>query len=129
MDRLILEKRDATAQLAQRFDWRLVVLFGSTARESGGRDLDLAVMPRSTPDLLEEGRWLAALEAVLTPRRVDLLVMTERLSPLARFEVFRAGVCLFEAQEGLFSREQDRAFFLYVDSGRFRRASLEVLRD
>jgi predicted nucleotidyltransferase len=129
MDRLVLEKRDAIARLAQRFDWRLVVLFGSTARGSGGRDLDLAVMPRSTSDLLEEGRWLAALEAVFTTRRVDLLVLTERLSPLARFEVFRAGVCLFEGQEGLFSQEQDRAFFLHADSGRFRRASLEVLHD
>ncbi len=84
-------------------------------------------MPSSAPDLLEEGRWLAALEAVFAPRPVDLLVLTDRLSPLARFEVFRAGVCLFEAQEGLFSREQDRAFFLYADSSRFRRASLEVL--
>ncbi len=129
MDRLILEKRNAITQLARRFGWRLVVLFGSAVQESAGRDLDLAVMPGSAPDLLEEGRWLAALESLFAPRPVDLLILAERLSPLARFEVFRAGVCLFEARDGLFSREQDRAFFLYADSGGFRRASLEVLRD
>lgn len=129
MDPLILEKCEAIARLARRFGWRLVVLFGSAAKGSVGRDLDLAVMPRSAPGLLEESGWLAALEAVLAPRRVDLVILSERLSPLVRFEVFRAGTCLFEAQEGLFDREQDRAFFLYADSSGFRRASLEVLRD
>lgn len=129
MDPLIFEKREAIAQLARRFEWRLVVLFGSAAKGSGGRDMDLAVIPRSTPGLLEESGWLAALEALFVPRRVDLVILNERLSPLIRFEVFCAGVCLFEAQEGLFDREQDRAFFLYADSNGFRRASLEVLRD
>ncbi|MBZ0159675.1 MAG: nucleotidyltransferase domain-containing protein [bacterium] len=104
------------------------MLFGSAATGSGGRDLDLAVMPGTVPDLLEQGRWLAALESVLAPRAVDLLVLTTSVSPLIQFEVFRAGVCLFEAQEGLFDREQDRAFFLYADTGKFRRESLEVLR-
>ncbi|WP_337288835.1 nucleotidyltransferase domain-containing protein [Candidatus Methylomirabilis sp.] len=128
MDRLVSEQRDAIIELARRFGWRLVVLFGSAATGSGGRDLDLAVMPGTVPDLLEQGRWLAALESVLAPRAVDLLVLTTSVSPLIRFEVFRAGVCLFEAQEGLFDREQDRAFFLYADTGKFRRESLEVLR-
>lgn len=128
MDHVTPEQRAAVARLARRFGWRLVVLFGSAATERGGRDLDLAVMPNVVPDLLEEGRWLSDLEAVFTPHPVDLLLVTEHLSPLARFEVFRAGVCLFEAQDGLFDREQDRAFFLYVDSHRFRRVGGEVLR-
>lgn len=128
MDRLGREQRDAITELARRFGWGLVVLFGSAATGGGGRDLDLAVMPSVMPDLLEEGRWLAALESVLAPRAVDLLLLTTSVSPLIRFEVFRSGVCLFEAQDGLFDREQDRAFFLYADTRKFRRENLEVLR-
>lgn len=127
MDRRVLEHRPAIEALAYRFGWRLVVLFGSAASGSGGRDLDLAVMPCSEPTLFEEARWLSALEASFSPRPLDVLLLTDRLSPLARFEVFREGISLYEAQEGLFDRERDRAFFLYADSEPFRRAAWELL--
>ena len=120
--------RDALETLARRFGWRLVVLFGSEARGGGGRDVDLAVMPVSVPGLFEQGRWVSALEALYTPRPLDLLLLTDHLAPLARFEVFRIGRCLFEEREGLFGQEQDRAFFLYADSAKFRRAGREVLQ-
>lgn len=123
-----LENRDALEALARRFGWRLVVLFGSEACGGGGRDVDLAVMPVSVPGLFEQGRWVSALEALCTPRPLDLLLLTDHLAPLARFEVFRIGRCLFEEREGLFGQEQDRAFFLYADSAKFRRAGREVLQ-
>jgi predicted nucleotidyltransferase len=122
--------RGRLAPLAQRFGWRLVVLFGSAARRSKtARDLDLAVVPERPAGLMERGRWLAALEEAVAPQRVDLLVVDDAVSPLARFEVFRDGRCLYEAEPGLFWREQDRAFFLYADSGKFRRAAREMLDD
>lgn len=128
MDSQVLENRHALEALARRFGWRLVVLFGSAASASGGRDVDFAVMPVSVPGLFEQGRWVSALEALCTPRPVDLLLLTDHLAPLARFEVFRNGRCLFEEREGLFGQEQDRAFFLYADSAKFRRAGREVLQ-
>ncbi len=79
------------------------------------------------PPLLEQGRWQARLEGLFAPRPVDLLVLSAASSPVVRFEVFRRGHCLFEAEPGLFSREQDRAFFLYADSETFRRQTREVL--
>jgi len=114
--------------LACRFGWRLGVLFGSVARGAGGRDVDFAVMPVSVPGLFEQGRWVSALETLCTPRPVDVLLLTHHLAPLARFEVFRTGICLFEEREGLFGQEQDRAFFLYADTAKFRRAGQEVLQ-
>lgn len=105
-----------------------MVLFGSAARGEPARDLDLAVLPPDAmPPLLEQGRWQAALEGLFAPRPVDLLVLSAASSPIVRFEVFRHGHCLFEAEPGLFSREQDRAFFLYADSETFRRQTREVL--
>jgi predicted nucleotidyltransferase len=121
-----LDRASLTA-LAQQHRWRLVVLFGSVARAGRGRDLDLAVLPAGVPDLLEQGRWQAELEALAAPRPVDLLLMQPSLSPVTRFEVFRAGVCLFEAEPGLFERERDRAFFLHADSEWFRHQQREVL--
>lgn len=117
----------AVSDLAHRHGWRLVVLFGSAARGEAARDLDLAVLPKTMPSLLAQGAWLAELEERLAPWAVDLLVLGDETSPVARFEVFRQGRCLFEAEPGLFSREQDRAFFLYADSEPIRRQMREVL--
>jgi predicted nucleotidyltransferase len=121
-----LDRAGLTA-LAQHHRWSLVVLFGSVARAGRGRDLDLAVLPAQVPDLLEQGRWHAELEALAAPRPVDLLLIQASLSTVTRFEVFRAGVCLFEAEPGLFDRERDRAFFLYADGEWFRHQQREVL--
>jgi predicted nucleotidyltransferase len=118
----------AIGELARRFGWRLVVLFGSLARGGSGRDVDLAVLPSAATGLLEQGGWQAQLEELMAPRPVDLVLLHDGLSPLARFEIFRDGRCLHEAQPGLFSAEQDRAFFLYADSEKFRRAEREMLR-
>jgi predicted nucleotidyltransferase len=118
----------AIVQLALRWNWRLVVLFGSAARGKAGRDVDLAVLPGGPmPPLLEQGRWQAALEELFEPQPVDLLVLSAASSPIIRFQVFRSGRCLFESEPGLFSREQDRAFFLYADSEIFRRQMREAL--
>lgn len=104
-----------------------MVPFGSAARGEAARDLDLAVLPATMPSLLTQGAWLAAPEERLASWAVDLLLLGDETSPVARFEVFRQGRCLFEAEPGLFSREQDRAFFLYADSEPIRRQMREVL--
>jgi len=117
----------AVSDLAHRHGWRLAVLFGSAARGEAARDLDLAVLPATMPSLLTQGAWLAALEGRLAPWAVDLLLLGDDTSPVTRFEVFRQGRCLFEAEPGLFSREQDRTFFLYADSEPIRRQMREVL--
>jgi predicted nucleotidyltransferase len=113
--------------LAGRHRWRLLVLFGSVARSGDGRDIDLAVFPAAMPSLLEQGRWQADVERVVAPRPVDLLLLSADTSPVARFEVFRAGRCLFECEPGLFESERDRAFFLHADSEWFRRQQRALL--
>ena len=105
------------------------MLFGSTVAGGSGRDVDLAVQPESMPTLMEQGRWQVELEALFEPAEVDLVVLSDATNPVTRFEVLRPGRLFFESEEGLFDREQDRAFFLYADSEKFRRATREVLRD
>jgi len=110
---------EALKNLARRYDWQLLVLFGSVAREGQGRDIDLAVLPKEVPDLMSQGRWLRELEDILNPQPTDLLVLQQDTSPLIRFQVFRDGLCLFESAPGKFEREQDRAFFLHADATLF----------
>ena len=107
-DLLSPERHTALRELARRFDWRLVVLFGSLARGGQGRDLDLAVLPAAETTLMEQGDWQARLEDLFSPWPVDLLLLHDALPLLTRFEIFRDGRCLFEVQAGVFSREQDR---------------------
>ncbi len=114
--------------LARQHGWRLVVLFGSSAHGEG-RDVDLAVLPAQQPDVLELGHWQAALEAVFAPRPVDLVLIHPGMSPLLRYEALCRGLCLYEAEPGLFDAEQDRAFFLHADSSVLRRALHEFLPD
>jgi predicted nucleotidyltransferase len=119
-------------QIAAHNGWRLVVLFGSTARGERGRDLDIAVLPGGPPaapgpDLLTHGRWQAALETACAPIAVDLVLLGPGLSPVMRYRIFRDGICLYEAERGLFEGERDRAFFLHADSEHFRRQQREAL--
>ncbi len=119
---------EALRELARRHGWRLVVLFGSSARGEG-RDVDLAVLPARPPEGMELGAWQAALEGLFAPRRVDLVLIHPGMSPLLRYEALCRGRCLYEAEAGLFDAEQDRAFFLHADSAPLRRALSEFLRE
>jgi predicted nucleotidyltransferase len=122
----ILQKR--VAHLAVECGWKLVVLFGSTAQQGTGRDWDIAILPQEGVDLLTQGGWQQSLESLTAPKPVDLVLITDALSPLTRFEIFRNGQCLFERDLGLFDRERDRAFFLHADSEWLRRRTWETLR-
>lgn len=119
---------DALSALARRHGWRLVVLFGSSARGKG-RDVDLAVLPAQPPDGMQLGSWQAALEALFAPRPVDLVLIHAGMSPLLRYEALCRGRSLYEAEPGLFDAEQDRAFFLHADSALLRRVLAEFLRE
>lgn len=121
---------EAIRRLARRHGWDLVVLFGSAARGAPDvRDLDIAVQPPPGhfPDLMTEAAWLADLEAALPGRRVDLLVLTDATDPVVRYEALWKGRLLHEREPGLHDRELSRAFFLYADSAKFRRARRETL--
>lgn len=113
--------------MADGHGWELVVLFGSTARAGTGRDVDIAVQPGNHVDLMTQGGWQQALESITAPTPVDLVLITDGLPPLMRFEVFRSGECLFERRPGQFERERDRAFFLYADSEWLRRSASGTL--
>ena len=109
---------------------RLLVLFGSAARDDGlpTRDLDLAVSVDTSPELLPRLALLGELQDVVGDARVDLVHLREEMDPVLRYEVFRGGVLLHEAESGLFVRETVRALIHYEDALPFRRALVRSLQ-
>ena len=91
-------------------------------------DVDLAV---EFLDLPLPGRRLAIigeLQAPAEPHMADVVFLHRDLDPVLRFEVFRGGRLLFEAEPGLMVQERVRAFREYADALPFRRLLRERLR-
>jgi predicted nucleotidyltransferase len=101
-------------------DLRLLVLFGSVARDRSRpeSDVDLAVQCDGPADL-------DALYSEITPRlgidRLDLIDI-RRAGPLLGMAVARAGRLLFERDPGAFREFQSLASRRYCDTDKLRRA-------
>lgn len=106
---------------------RLVVLFGSaaTGRTWSGSDVDVALCLDPVPPPTERLRIIGEIQDRSGPRRADVVFLRPETDPVLRFEIFRDGLPLYEAEPGLFTRERVRAVKLYQDALPFRRALIE----
>lgn len=109
---------------------RLLVLHGS---EAGGHtwpesDVDLAIACDPMPSPEERLRIIGALQDRCGGRRADVTFLRPGTDPVLRFEVFKRGVPLYEAEPGLFVEERVRAVMLHQDAIPFRRALVERMR-
>lgn len=122
---------DRLAAWAEATGCRLCVLFGSRAGAGPGveRDVDLALQFASLPSPERRLRLIGQAQDVCAEVPADVLFLHLRTDPVLRFEVFRSGVPLFEAEEGLFIEEKVRALMLYEDALPFRRMLRERLRE
>lgn len=120
--------RDAVARWADDEPaCRLLVLFGSEASERtwAGSDVDLAVAFDPVPPPEERLRIVGELQDRCGDRRADVVFLRPETDPVLRFEVFRDGEPLYEAEPGLFVEERVRAVMLHQDALPFRRALVE----
>lgn len=109
---------------------RLLVVFGSAAAPEGRgqpRDLDVAVEFSEMPPPDERLQVVRELQALVDPLRVDLVFLRRDLDPVLRFEIFRSGQPLYEAEEGLMVHERVRALKEYQDALPFRRLLVDHL--
>lgn len=109
---------------------RLLVVFGSAAAPEGQgppSDLDIAVEFSEVPPPDQRLEVVRELQALVDPLRVDVVFLRRDLDPVLRFEIFRSGQPLYEAQEGLMVRERVRALKEYQDALPFRRLLIDHL--
>src|SRR5438445_28924 len=101
-------------------DLRLLVLFGSAARDraSSESDIDLAVQCDGPADL---DAFYLALAPRLGTDRLDLIDL-RRAGPLLAMAVARTGRPLFERERGAFREFQSLASRRYCDTDKLRRA-------
>lgn len=106
---------------------RLLVLFGSEATGDArpASDVDLAVRLDPVPPPEERLRIIGELQDRCGARRADVAFLRPETDPVLRFEVFRDGEPVWEAEPGLFVEERVRAVMLYHDALPFRRALVE----
>jgi len=119
--RLRLVARD----VAGRFGLRLVVLFGSTARqEADPGDLDLGALG---PEPLDVVAITNALIRALGTQSVDLIDL-RRADPVLLALAARDGRALFETEPGVFAQFVSVAARRFADTRKFRDAQTQALR-
>ncbi len=117
--------REVARDVAGRFGLRLVVLFGSTARqEPDPRDLDLGVVGSEPLDVVAITN---AVIRALGMQSVDVADL-RRADPVLLALAARDGRALFEAESGLFANFVSVAARRFADTRKFRDAQAEALR-
>ncbi len=129
MNRSELKSKDWKSW-CQPYGIDLVVLFGSQAKGTtrAQSDIDIAVFSVHTklrPLIL---KLYGALEDFLG-QEADLVVIDGLTDSVLRFEVFRYGQCLYEAEPGLFFQQKIAAYRIYEDTEYIRRFRDKVLAE
>jgi predicted nucleotidyltransferase len=104
------------AALADGPPLRLAVLFGSaaTGRARAGSDVDVGIIPADPALALHDELALAAALSAAVSAEVDL-VRLDADAPLLGAQVAREGVCLLEAEPGVFAAFRAEAISLWLD--------------
>lgn len=110
---------------------RICVLFGSRAGGSPGvkRDVDVAVQFSALPGPERRLEMIGEVQDLCGASMADVVFLHLRTDPVLRFEIFRAGIPVYEAEPGAFVHEKVRALMLYEDALPFRRMLRERLRE
>lgn len=110
---------------------RLCVLFGSRASgtPSVKGDVDVAVQFADLPAPERRLEMVGEMQDLCGASMADLVFLHVRTDPVLRFEIFRTGIPVYEAEPGAFVNEKVRALMLYEDALPFRRMLRERLRE
>lgn len=120
--------RAAAVEIGRGGGLRLVVLFGSVARqEAGAKDLDIGVL----------GGGAGPLDAIAITTRLTRLLGVQgvdvtdlgRADPLLLAQAARDGVPLYEGSAGEFARFASLAIRRFADTRKFRVSEREAIRD
>jgi predicted nucleotidyltransferase len=116
------EAKRRIAELAAQYGLKLVMLFGSAAREKmdAKSDLDIAVLGNS--DFYEKrySDFLYDLTAVeeKEKREIEVVPISDR-NPVLLFEIFNGGIPLFYKDEEEYWRIRNWARHTYEENSRF----------
>jgi len=127
---------DDEALQRELHDWaeasacRLCVLFGSRAGTGPTvkADVDIALDFAEFPGPDTRLDIIGEIQALCGEAMADVVFLHARTDPVLRFEIFRQGLLVYEAERGLFVDGKVRSLMLYEDAIPFRRLLREKLR-
>ena len=112
-----ITKKELMQEIAQKYDLRLVLLFGSQVdgkqlhRES---DFDVAYLSKRKLDVMEEAKMMLAMTPCFHSENIDL-VNLKNASPLLYYAVFDNCQVLFQEDELLFPTLRIYAFRKFIE--------------
>jgi len=105
--------------IRKEFKLDLLILFGSRAKGNYKKnsDYDLAYFRHNQLIIDEEIRLISRLENVFKEKNFDIINLNKlNLSPILKYEIFKNGICLYQANKYLFENFKENIFFDYIDS-------------
>jgi predicted nucleotidyltransferase len=120
--------RSALLPMWQTRQFRLIVLFGSTARgtASARSDLDLAVLPAEGAAEMDVVHVTAEVVRLTHHNEVDVVDL-RRADPLLAMQIAESGRLLYAHDPSEFTEFRSLAFRRYVDTEKLRRAQQRAL--
>jgi len=114
------KKRELVRQIAQKYNLRLFVLFGSqvTGQTHKESDFDFGYIADRDLSLDEEGRLIGEIMplAEIKDERMVNLVSLKKTSPLLFYSALNNSQLIYEEEEGALADLQAYAFKVYVET-------------
>ncbi|MCK9524448.1 MAG: nucleotidyltransferase domain-containing protein [Limnochordia bacterium] len=105
MGRLVQPDSAVVNEIAQSYDLRLLIYFGSYQTEFYGPDSDIDIAYLAGHPLTTQERMGLHKDLMLAHRKSEVdLVDLQTADPILRYEIAREGRILFEVEKGLFDR-------------------------
>lgn len=104
-------------KLSNQYQLELLVLFGSRAKGNFSTisDWDVGYKREDRLSYDELTDFLSTLSSIVNSENLDVVDIERTYDPLLLKEIYLGGFCLYEKQENLFDKEQNRAWSAYLD--------------
>lgn len=129
----IVELKSKIIPLAEKYNLKLVVLFGSrvSGRVHNESDYDVAYLSKEELSLEEESGFMYGLMPILRIRdeRLVNIVDMKTVGPLMLYSITQKGVLLFESGASTFFRLKLYAWRAFIDSQLFRDNCFRIVKE
>ena len=128
----IVELKSKIAPLAEKYNLKLIVLFGSrvSGRIHQESDYDVAYLSDKEFSSEEESRFILELMPILrvADERLMNLVDMKTASPLLLYSITHKGQLLFEKEPWTFFKLKLRAWKMFLDTQLFRDNCFKIVK-
>lgn len=114
---MIKEDKVKLVNIAKKHKLKLLILFGSRARNQNREDSDwdLAVLANKTLSSNQKMDLYSDIEDVAKFNKIDLIDLSMTQDPLLKKNIFQNSKCIYENKIGLFDKMMINAIYEHID--------------